>query len=47
MYYVVKFFSCVKPLIVESFDELQDAVAYAEILSRAGKGDYGVLTEIK
>lgn len=44
MYYVAKFFISTSPLIVESFDDLRDAIDYACILNRSGKGRYAVLT---
>lgn len=46
MYYVAKLFSHSTPLIVEQFEELRDALDYAEILNRSGKGKYVVLRNL-
>lgn len=43
MYYVAKLYKSTSPLIVESFDNIEDAMDYATILTRSGKGNYTVL----
>lgn len=43
MYYVAKLYKSSKPLIVEQFENLKDAVDYTTIMKRSGKGNYTVL----
>lgn len=43
MYYVAKLYKFTKPLIVEQFENLEDAVDYTTIMKRSGKGNYVVL----
>lgn len=45
-YYVAKVYKTMNPTIVESFESLELATQYAEIMNNAGKGDYIVLTAI-
>lgn len=45
-YYVAKIYKAMNPTIVESFESLELATQYAEIMSSAGKGTYIVLTAI-
>lgn len=45
-YYVAKTYKTINPTIVESFESLELAKQYAEIMSNAGKGEYIVLTAI-
>lgn len=48
MYYVAKVYksSGMCPNIVEQFDKQEDAVDYASIMNRSGKGEYIVLTKL-
>lgn len=43
MYYVAKLYKSSTPLIVEQFENLEDAVDYTTIMKRSGKGNYDVL----
>lgn len=43
MYYVAKLYKSTNPLIVEQFENLEDALDYTTIMNRSGKGDYTVL----
>lgn len=43
MYYVAKLYKSSTPLIVEQFENLEDAADYAAIMNRSGKGNYTVL----
>lgn len=43
MYYVVKLYKSSTALIVEQFENLEDAADYATIMKRSGKGNYDVL----
>lgn len=46
MYYVVKTYEILRPVVIEIFEDLEDAMEYANIMHRSGKGDYVVLTEV-
>lgn len=46
MYYVAKLFGSSKPLIVEMFERTELAAEYADVMNRAGKGEYVVLTQL-
>lgn len=46
MYYVVKTYEILKPIVIETFEDLEDAMEYANIMHRSGKGDFTVLTEV-
>lgn len=43
LFYVAKVYGNINPSIVESFIEKEDALEYAKIMNRAGKGTYVVL----
>lgn len=43
MYYVAKLYKSTTPLIIECFNNIEDAMNYATIMHRSGKGDYTVL----
>lgn len=47
MYYVAKIYKSTTPLIVESFENPEDAVSFAEILTRTGKGEHRVLQPLQ
>ena len=43
MFYVAKMYKSTNLLIVESFENPEDAASFAEILTRTGKGEHCVL----
>ena len=43
MYYVAKLYKVSTSLIVEQFENIEDAEDYAAIMNRSGKGNYIVL----
>lgn len=45
MYFVARIYKFSLPSIVESFENIVDAVAYAEIMTRAKGNQYVVLTQ--
>ena len=46
MYFVAKLYSHIAPAIIESFDNKAHAMAYAEVMTKSGKGTYIVLEPI-
>ena len=46
MYYVAKLYNSVNPSIIMDFKEEEHAKQYAELMSKAGKGNYIVLKTI-
>ena len=47
MYYVAKLYNTMSPSIVMVFDKKEHALQYADLMTRASKGQYIVLAEIK
>ena len=47
MYYVAKLYNHMQPSIVESFDNLELAQSYTNIMNCANKGTYVVLTKVE
>ena len=47
MYYVAKLYNTMSPSIVMVFNEEEHALQYAELMTKASKGNYIVLKEIK
>ena len=47
MYYVAKLYNHCTPNIVESFNSLELAQSYANIMNCANKGTYVVLTKVE
>lgn len=46
MYYVAKLYNHVNPSIIMNFNEEEHAKQYAELMTKAGKGNYIVLKTI-
>lgn len=46
MYYVAKLCSSLNPSIIMNFNEEEHAKQYAELMTKAGKGNYVVLKTI-
>lgn len=46
MYYVAKLYSSMNPSIIMNFNEEEHAKQYAELMTKAGKGNYIVLKTI-
>lgn len=46
MFYVAKVYSHVSPSIIMNFNEEEHAKQYAELMTKAGKGNYIVLKTI-
>lgn len=47
MYYVAKLYNTMSPSFVMVFDKKEHALQYAELMTKASKGQYIVLAEIK
>lgn len=46
MYYVAKVYNTLCPSIIMNFEKEEHAKQYAELMSKAGKGQYIVLKQI-
>lgn len=46
MYYVAKTYNSFNPTIIMSFDNEEHAKQYAELMRKAGKGEYVILKRI-
>ena len=46
MYYVAKLYNSMNPTIIMNFNEEEHAKQYAELMTKAGKGNYIVLKTI-
>lgn len=46
MYYVAKVYNSVNPSIIMDFEKEEHAKQYAELMTKAGKGNYIVLKTI-